>query len=127
MAISSSVTNSTNTMWQQLQAQQPQREAARASQTARTLQTQASAARAAATQAQNVAQSLETKASQAQTAAAAASRAVQSTKSTGEMQSRLDSIYTNLPQMVTQNNPAANQTQTISTNATVGTLVNTTA
>ena len=130
MAITS-ITSSSQSILQQLQLQQAQRNVDQAEQRARTLQIQAGSAQAAADQAQAEASMLKSDAVQAQSTADQASQWLQAARSLGQIGTQVSSILTKVVQAQAAAQPAANvQTPQPVVNTQgqkIGTVVNTTA
>ncbi len=134
----SSTASVSNTIWQQVRAQQAQREAAQADQAARALQAQANDARATADRAIEDARSLEVKASQARTKANETNMNLRAFESMTQTQVELAGRYSGLPETIAQTRTSASAPSTTAAAATttttgttstasLGTVVNTTA
>jgi hypothetical protein len=129
------VSSNVQSVWQQLQLQQAQRNADQAEQNARALQVQASNAQAAADQAQENAMSLQADADQAQSIAGQANLALQAEKSLSQLGTQLSNVYSRVAQTLQKAQPAASvqarpQVQPAIVNTqgqTIGTTVNTIA
>lgn len=91
-------TSASQSILQQLQLQQAQRNADQAAQNARTLQAQASDAQRVADRAQDKARTLKVAANQAQTIAGQAAMGLQATRSWGQAKVQLSNTYTQVAQ-----------------------------
>lgn len=131
MAIESATTSVASGLWQQLQSQQAQRAADKATQEALALQSRAREARSNADRAQRSASALESSANQAQQKAAQISLSARSDRAAADTNATLESFYTSLPDIVARP-PASDAVTTpvvtaTSGSETLGTVIDTTA